>query len=84
MENNTLTDDAMELLGSLLSAKDCHIQSLSMADSSISSKGIKPLSRALLVNRTLTVLDLHGNNIGTKGAKTLAEALKMNQVIVSV
>ncbi|XP_027016817.2 NLR family CARD domain-containing protein 3 [Tachysurus fulvidraco] len=84
MENNRLTDDAMELLGSLLSAKDCHIQSLSMADSSISSKGIKPLSRALLVNRTLTVLDLHGNNIGTKGAKTLAEALKMNQVIVSV
>ncbi|XP_058250411.1 NLR family CARD domain-containing protein 3 isoform X2 [Hemibagrus wyckioides] len=57
---------------------------LSMADSSISSKGIKPLSRALLVNRTLTVLDLHGNNIGTKGAKTLAEALKLNQVMMSV
>ncbi|XP_017326803.1 NLR family CARD domain-containing protein 3 [Ictalurus punctatus] len=84
MENNKFKDDAMELLGSLLSAKDCHIQSLSMADSSISSKGIKPLSRALLVNRTLTTLDLHGNNIGTKGAKTLADALKMNQVIVSV
>ncbi|XP_066539209.1 NLR family CARD domain-containing protein 3 [Hoplias malabaricus] len=84
MENNELKDDTMELLGSLLSAKDCHIQSLSLADSSISSKGIKPLSRALLVNRTLTVLDLHGNNIGTKGAKILAEALRMNQVIVSL
>ncbi|KAI5624163.1 NLR family CARD domain-containing protein 3, partial [Silurus asotus] len=84
MENNKFKDDAMELLGSLLSAKDCHIQSLSMADSSISSKGIKPLSRALMVNRTLTLLDLHGNNIGSKGAKSLAEALKMNQVIVSV
>ncbi|XP_072536245.1 NLR family CARD domain-containing protein 3 [Salminus brasiliensis] len=84
MENNEFKDDAMELLGSLLSAKDCHIQSLSLADSSISSKGIKPLSRALLVNRTLTALDLHGNNIGTKGAKILAEALRMNQIIVSI
>uniref|UniRef100_A0AAR2IYQ6 NACHT domain-containing protein n=1 Tax=Pygocentrus nattereri TaxID=42514 RepID=A0AAR2IYQ6_PYGNA len=84
MENNEFKDDAMELLGSLLSAKDCRIQSLSLAENSISSKGIKPLSRALLVNRTLTVLDLHGNNIGTKGAKVLAEALKLNQVIVSV
>ncbi|TSL82525.1 NLR family CARD domain-containing protein 3 [Bagarius yarrelli] len=84
MENNEFKNDAMELLGSLLSAKDCHIQSLSMADSSISCKGVKPLSRALLVNRTLTALDLHGNKIGTKGAKTLAEALKMNQFIVSV
>lgn len=28
MENNRFKDDAMELLGSLLSAKDCHIQSL--------------------------------------------------------
>ncbi|XP_062848750.1 NLR family CARD domain-containing protein 3 [Trichomycterus rosablanca] len=84
MENNKFKDDAMELLGSLLSAKDCHIQSLSMADSSISSKGINPLSQALMVNRTLTVLDLHGNNIGIKGAKKLADALKMNQVIVSV
>ncbi|KTG39038.1 hypothetical protein cypCar_00049402, partial [Cyprinus carpio] len=57
---------------------------LSLADNSISSKGIKPLSRALLVNRTLTTLDLRGNNIGAKGAKTLCEALKMNQVLVSV
>uniref|UniRef100_A0A4W4FI00 NACHT domain-containing protein n=2 Tax=Electrophorus electricus TaxID=8005 RepID=A0A4W4FI00_ELEEL len=84
MENNEFKDDAMELLGSLLSAKDCRIQCLSLADSSISSKGVKPLSRSLLVNRTLTILDLHGNNIGTRGAKTLAEALKMNQVITSL
>ncbi|XP_076826473.1 NLR family CARD domain-containing protein 3 [Brachyhypopomus gauderio] len=84
MENNEFKDDAMELLGSLLSAKDCRIQSLSLADSSISSKGVKPLSRSLLVNRTLTILDLHGNNIGSRGAKTLAEALKMNQIITSL
>ncbi|XP_016314177.1 protein NLRC3-like [Sinocyclocheilus anshuiensis] len=84
MENNAFKEGTMELLGSLLSAKECHIQMLSLADNSISSKGIKPLSRALLVNRTLTTLDLRGNNIGAKGAKTLCEALKMNQVLVSV
>ncbi|XP_058621671.1 NLR family CARD domain-containing protein 3 [Onychostoma macrolepis] len=84
MENNEFKEGTMELLGSLLSAKECHIQMLSLADNSISSKGIKPLSRALLVNRTLTTLDLRGNNIGAKGAKTLCEALKMNQVLVTV
>ncbi|XP_057178836.1 NLR family CARD domain-containing protein 3 [Triplophysa rosa] len=84
MENNVFKEDAMELLGSLLSAKECHIQTLGLADNSISSKGVKPLSRALLVNRTLTVLDLRGNNIGAKGAKTLCEALKINQFLVSV
>nr|ALM88587.1 NLRC3-like protein [Lates calcarifer] len=84
LENNQFKDDVMELLGSLLSAKDCHIQRISLADNAVSNKGAKALSRALLVNRTLTSLNLRNNNIGSKGAKFLAEALKMNQVLVSV
>uniref|UniRef100_A0A8C4E7E7 NLR family, CARD domain containing 3 n=1 Tax=Dicentrarchus labrax TaxID=13489 RepID=A0A8C4E7E7_DICLA len=84
LENNHFKDDVMELLGSLLSAKDCHIQKISLAENDISNKGAKALSRALLVNRTLTSLNLRNNNIGSKGAKFLAEALKMNQVLVSV
>ncbi|XP_046888372.1 NLR family CARD domain-containing protein 3 [Hypomesus transpacificus] len=84
LENNHFKDDVMELLGSLLSAKDCHIQKLSLADNGISNKGAKALSRALLVNRTLSTLDLRGNRIGAKGAKFLAEALKTNQVLVSI
>ncbi|KAM4623678.1 NLR family CARD domain-containing protein 3 isoform 2-T2 [Polymixia lowei] len=84
LENNHFKDDVMELLGSLLSGKDCLIQKISLAENSIGNKGAKALSRALLVNRTLTTLDLRSNNIGSKGARFLAEALKMNQVIVSV
>ncbi|XP_034716338.1 NLR family CARD domain-containing protein 3 isoform X2 [Etheostoma cragini] len=84
LENNQFKDDVMELLGSLLSAKDCHIQKISLAENAISNKGSKALSRALLVNRTLTSLNLRNNNIGSKGAKFLAEALKMNQVLVSI
>lgn len=83
-ENNHFKDDVMELLGSLLSAKDCHIKKISLAENNISNKGAKALSRALLVNRTLTSLNLRNNNIGSKGAKFLAEALKMNQVLVSI
>ncbi|XP_028989877.1 NLR family CARD domain-containing protein 3 isoform X2 [Betta splendens] len=84
LENNHFKDDVMELLGSLLSAKDCHIQKISLAENLISNKGAKALSRALLVNRTLTSLNLRNNNIGSKGARFLSEALKMNQVLVSV
>ncbi|KAM9425221.1 NLR family CARD domain-containing protein 3 isoform 2-T2 [Pholidichthys leucotaenia] len=84
LENNHFKDDVMELLGSLLSAKDCHIQKISLAENAITNKGAKALSRALLVNRTLISLNLRNNNIGSKGAKFLAEALKMNQVLTSV
>ncbi|XP_029954623.1 NLR family CARD domain-containing protein 3 isoform X2 [Salarias fasciatus] len=84
LENNHFKDDVMELLGSLMSAKDCNIQKISLADNAISSKGAKALSRALLVNRTLTSLSLRSNNIGSKGAKFLAEALKMNQSMISI
>uniref|UniRef100_A0A3Q2C7U4 NLR family, CARD domain containing 3 n=1 Tax=Cyprinodon variegatus TaxID=28743 RepID=A0A3Q2C7U4_CYPVA len=84
LENNNFKDDVMELLGSLLSAKDCHIQKISLADNLISNKGAKALSRALLVNRTLTSINLKNNNIGSKGAKFLGEALKMNQALVSI
>ncbi|XP_069011433.1 NLR family CARD domain-containing protein 3 [Embiotoca jacksoni] len=84
LENNNFKDDVMELLGSLLSAKDCHIQKMSLAENAISNKGAKALSRALLVNRTLTSFNLRNNNIGSKGAKFLAEALKMNQVLISI
>ncbi|XP_006637117.3 NLR family CARD domain-containing protein 3 [Lepisosteus oculatus] len=82
LENNQFKDDVMELLGSLLSAKDCHIQRISLAENAISNKGAKAISRSLMVNRSLTALDLRSNNIGPKGAKALAEALKINQGLV--
>ncbi|MBN3306418.1 NLRC3 protein, partial [Amia calva] len=82
LENNNFKDDVMELLGSLLSAKDCHLQKISLAENAISNKGAKAISRSLMVNRTLTALDLRSNSIGPKGAKAMAEALKINQGLV--
>ncbi|KAI1896222.1 hypothetical protein AGOR_G00092580 [Albula goreensis] len=84
LENNNFKDDVMELLGSLLSAKDCHLQKISLAENAISNKGAKAISRSLMVNRSLTSLDFRSNNIGPKGAKALADALKRNQALVSL
>ncbi|XP_056359669.1 NLR family CARD domain-containing protein 3 isoform X1 [Oenanthe melanoleuca] len=84
LDNNQFKDDVMELLGSVLSVKDCQIQRLSLAENQISNKGAKALARSLLVNRSLMVLDLRSNSIGPTGAKALADALKKNQILLSL
>ncbi|NXJ80307.1 NLRC3 protein, partial [Trogon melanurus] len=84
LDNNQFKDNVMELLGSVLSVKDCQIQKLSLAENQISNKGTKALARSLMVNRSLTVLDLRSNSIGPTGAKALADALKKNQVLLSL
>nr|XP_047919121.1 NLR family CARD domain-containing protein 3 isoform X2 [Anser cygnoides] len=84
LDNNQFKDNVMELLGSVLSVKDCQIQKLSLAENQISNKGAKALARSLMVNRSLMVLDLRSNSIGPSGAKALADALKKNQVLLSL
>ncbi|XP_037766932.1 NLR family CARD domain-containing protein 3 isoform X2 [Chelonia mydas] len=84
LDNNKFKDNVMELLGSVLSVKDCQIQKMSLAENQISNKGAKALARSLMVNRSLTVLDLRSNAIGPTGAKALADALKINQVLLSL
>ncbi|KFP42030.1 Protein NLRC3, partial [Chlamydotis macqueenii] len=84
LDNNRFKDNVMELLGSVLSVKDCQIQKLSLAENQISNKGAKALARSLMVNRSLTALDLRSNSIGPTGAKALADALKKNKVLLSL
>ncbi|XP_068003440.1 NLR family CARD domain-containing protein 3 [Melanerpes formicivorus] len=84
LDNNQFKDNVMELLGSVLSAKDCQIQKLSLAENQINNKGAKALARSLMVNRSLMALDLRSNSIGPTGAKALADALKKNQVLLSL
>ncbi|XP_029804063.1 NLR family CARD domain-containing protein 3 [Suricata suricatta] len=81
LDNNQFQDPVMELLGSVLSVKDCRIQRISLAENQISNKGAKALARSLLVNRSLTALDLRSNSIGPQGAKALADALKINRTL---
>ncbi|XP_040604101.1 NLR family CARD domain-containing protein 3 isoform X4 [Mesocricetus auratus] len=84
LDNNQFQDPVMELLGSVLSGKDCRIQSLSLTENQIGNKGAKALARSLLVNRSLITLDLRSNTIGPQGAKALAEALKKNRTLTSL
>ncbi|XP_038618710.1 NLR family CARD domain-containing protein 3 [Tachyglossus aculeatus] len=84
MDSNQFQDSVMELLASVLSGKDCLIEKLSLAENEISNKGAKALARSLMVNRSLTALDLRGNSIGPQGAKALADALKINRVLLSL
>ncbi|XP_059548878.1 NLR family CARD domain-containing protein 3 [Myotis daubentonii] len=84
LDTNQFQDPVMELLGSVLSGKDCRIQRISLAENQISNKGAKALARSLLVNRSLTSLDLRCNSIGPQGAKALADALKINRTLASL
>ncbi|XP_012297178.2 NLR family CARD domain-containing protein 3 isoform X2 [Aotus nancymaae] len=84
LDTNQFQDPVMELLGSVLSGKDCRIQKISLAENQISNKGAKALARSLLVNRSLTSLDLRSNSIGPQGAKGLADALKINRTLTSL
>ncbi|XP_029400604.1 NLR family CARD domain-containing protein 3 [Mus pahari] len=84
LDNNQFQDPVMELLGSVLSGKDCRIQKISLAENQIGNKGAKALARSLLVNRSLVTLDLRSNSIGPPGAKALADALKINRTLTSL
>ncbi|EQB77572.1 protein NLRC3 [Camelus ferus] len=84
LDTNQFKDPVMELLGSVLSGKDCRIQRISLGENQISNKGAKALARSLLVNRSLTTLDLRSNSIGPQGAKALADALKINRTLSSL
>ncbi|XP_043770087.1 NLR family CARD domain-containing protein 3 isoform X3 [Cervus elaphus] len=84
LDTNQFQDPVMDLLGSVLSGKDCRIQRISLAENQISNKGAKALARSLLVNRSLTTLDLRSNSIGPQGAKALADALKINRTLASL
>ncbi|XP_062999056.1 NLR family CARD domain-containing protein 3 [Elgaria multicarinata webbii] len=84
LDYNQFKDSAMDLLGSVLSGKDCQIQKISLAENQIGNKGAKALARSLMVNRSLMALDLRSNSIGPQGAKALADALKINQCLLSL
>ncbi|XP_066496807.1 NLR family CARD domain-containing protein 3 [Tiliqua scincoides] len=84
LDNNQFKDNTMDLLGSVLSGKDCQIQKISLAENKIGNKGAKALARSLMVNRSLMSLDLRSNSIGPQGAKALADSLKINQYLLSL
>uniref|UniRef100_A0A3B4XKW7 NLR family CARD domain containing 3 n=1 Tax=Seriola lalandi dorsalis TaxID=1841481 RepID=A0A3B4XKW7_SERLL len=75
LENNHFKDDVMELLGSLLSAKDCHIQKIRI---------VINILHHMIVTTFIHPLSLAENAISNKGAKALSRALLVNRTLISL
>ncbi|XP_062857207.1 capping protein, Arp2/3 and myosin-I linker protein 3-like [Trichomycterus rosablanca] len=82
IKNRTL-DEILHKLVQLIQEEECALQSLSLVDSRLRSRGTM-LVNALGSNACLRKVDLSGNNLDDIGAKMLSKALQINTTLRSV
>uniref|UniRef100_A0A3B5B6D0 Leucine-rich repeat-containing protein 16B-like n=1 Tax=Stegastes partitus TaxID=144197 RepID=A0A3B5B6D0_9TELE len=80
---NRVLDEVMQKLVQLIQEEECALQSLSLSDSRLRSRGTV-LVNALGSNTCLRKVDLSGNNMDNIGAKMLSKALQINTTLRSV
>ncbi|XP_033820575.2 capping protein, Arp2/3 and myosin-I linker protein 3-like isoform X2 [Periophthalmus magnuspinnatus] len=80
---NRLLDEVLQKLVQLIQEEDCALQTLSLTDSRLRSRGTV-LVNALGSNTCLRKVDLSGNNMDDIGAKMLSKALQINTTLRSV
>ncbi|KAF3691182.1 Capping protein, Arp2/3 and myosin-I linker protein 3 [Channa argus] len=80
---NRVLDEVLQKLVQLIQEEDCALQSLSLMDSRLRSRGTV-LVNALGSNTCLRKVDLSGNNMDDIGAKMLSKALQINTTLRSV
>ncbi|XP_072894401.1 NACHT, LRR and PYD domains-containing protein 3-like [Hemitrygon akajei] len=73
---NELGDSGVELVFAALRNPKCKIQKLWLNHVGITDSGAEDLISALSTNRSLTVLDLSGNELGDSGVKLVSVALR--------
>ncbi|KAF0042395.1 hypothetical protein F2P81_005927 [Scophthalmus maximus] len=76
-------DEVLQKLVQLIQEEECALQSLSLSDSRLRSRGTM-LVNALGSNTCLRKVDLSGNNMEDIGAKMLSKALQINTTLRSV
>ncbi|XP_041913519.1 capping protein, Arp2/3 and myosin-I linker protein 3-like isoform X3 [Alosa sapidissima] len=76
-------DDVLQKLVQMIQEEECALQSLSLVDSRLRSRGTV-LVNALGSNTCLRKVDLSGNNMEDIGAKMLSKALQINTTLRSV
>ncbi|KAJ8397440.1 hypothetical protein AAFF_G00437160, partial [Aldrovandia affinis] len=76
-------DEVLQKLVQLIQEEECGLQSLSVADSRLRSRGTV-LVNALGSNACLRKVDLSGNSLEDVGAKMLSKALQINTTLRSV
>ncbi|XP_039985226.1 capping protein, Arp2/3 and myosin-I linker protein 3-like isoform X2 [Xiphias gladius] len=80
---NRVLDEVLQKLVQLIQEEECALQSLSLTDSRLRSRGTV-LVNALGSNTCLRKVDLSGNNMDDIGAKMLSKALQINTTLRSV
>ncbi|CAJ1060013.1 capping protein%2C Arp2/3 and myosin-I linker protein 3-like isoform X2 [Xyrichtys novacula] len=80
---NRVLDDVLQKLVQLIQEEECALQSLSLTESRLRSRGTV-LVNALGSNTCLRKVDLSGNNMDDIGAKMLSKALQINTTLRSV
>ncbi|XP_036969838.1 capping protein, Arp2/3 and myosin-I linker protein 3-like isoform X2 [Acanthopagrus latus] len=80
---NRVLDEVLQKLVQLIQEEDCCLQSLSLNESRLRSRGTV-LVNALGSNTCLRKVDLSGNNMDDIGAKMLSKALQINTTLRSV
>ncbi|XP_060785870.1 capping protein, Arp2/3 and myosin-I linker protein 3 isoform X2 [Neoarius graeffei] len=78
-----LLDEIIQKLVQLVQEEECGLQSLSLADSRLRSRGTV-LVNALGSNACLRKVDLSGNGLEDTGARMLSKALQINTTLRSV
>ncbi|XP_058251760.1 capping protein, Arp2/3 and myosin-I linker protein 3 [Hemibagrus wyckioides] len=78
-----LLDEILQKLVQLVQEEECGLQSLSLADSRLRSRGTV-LVNALGSNACLRKVDLSGNGLEDTGARMLSKALQINTTLRSV
>ncbi|XP_061593999.1 capping protein, Arp2/3 and myosin-I linker protein 3-like isoform X1 [Cololabis saira] len=76
-------DEVLQKLVQLIQEEECALQTLSLSDSRLRSRGTV-LVNALGSNTCLRKVDLSGNNMDDIGAKMLSKALQINTTLRSV
>ncbi|XP_077439282.1 capping protein, Arp2/3 and myosin-I linker protein 3-like isoform X1 [Vanacampus margaritifer] len=80
---NRVLDEVLQKLVQLIQEEECALQTLSLPDSRLRSRGTV-LVNALGSNTCLRKVDLSGNNMDDIGAKMLSKALQINTTLRSV
>ncbi|XP_069006751.1 capping protein, Arp2/3 and myosin-I linker protein 3-like isoform X2 [Embiotoca jacksoni] len=80
---NRVLDEVLQKLVQLIQEEECALQSLSLSESRLRSRGTV-LVNALGSNTCLRKVDLSGNHMDDIGAKMLSKALQINTTLRSV
>ncbi|XP_069461448.1 ribonuclease inhibitor-like isoform X2 [Ambystoma mexicanum] len=76
LDDNELKDPGVKLLCEGLKNQACKIQKLEIGHCSLTDLCCEDLASALLLNRSLVVLDLVSNKLGDAGVRHLCESLR--------